>query len=333
MHARSSAPPDKAGRTRGLSKIAYVPVVFLGLAVGATLGLAVNQRVWAAAVVAKAVGGNIPCPWRQLIEFPESTRRFRDLRENTKRQLRVEQVDSRLGIELIRTPTRAFWIKIAGNDLDGLALLAYILAEQQWISEYSPDYNVRPGDVVVDVGAHIGTFDDDALRRGAAKAVLVEPDPVNIECIRRNFTSEIASGKVTVIPEGAWSKTDMLRFSIGFANSGTGSFVVSEGGAQELQVSVRPLDEMLRSAGIGRVDFIKMDIEGAEREALRGAAGTLSRWKPRLMMDMYHLPDDDAVLPRVIRGANPAYRVACSVCSSSRAAGDQRIIPYATFFY
>jgi hypothetical protein len=57
---------------------------------------------------------------------------------------------------------------------------------------------------------------------------MVEPDPVNVECIRRNFATEIASGKVVVAPEGAWSKPDVLRFSVGVANSGTGSFVLRE---------------------------------------------------------------------------------------------------------
>src|SRR5207248_1330379 len=77
---------------------------------------------------------------------------------------------------------------------------------------------VRPGDIVVDVGAHIGTFGDDALRRGASRVIMVEPDPLNLECIRRNFRDEIAAGRVVVIPEGAWSKTDSLNFEIGVAN-------------------------------------------------------------------------------------------------------------------
>ena len=47
-----------------------------------------------------------------------------------------------------------------------------------------------------------------------------------------------------------------------------------------------------------------MDIEGAERQALRGALATLRRDRPRLMIDSYHRPDDLAVLPPLIRTAH-----------------------------
>ena len=310
--------------------LTYVPIALIAL----LTSLVAAQTTWAVALISKATTGTIPCPWAKLLAFPASTRRFVELQKQVKAELHVDQTEGSL--ERISTPTRPFWIKKAGSDLDGFSLLAYVIAEQQWISEYSQEYSVRRGDVVVDVGAHIGTFGDDALRRGAARVVMVEPDPVNVECIRRNFASEIAAGRVIVIPEGAWSKTDTLKFSIGEANSGTGSFVVMEEGRQnhqDLQVPVRPLDDMLRRAGIDHVDFIKMDIEGAEREALKGAAKTLAASKPRLMMDMYHLKDDAVVLPPLIEGANPGYRSYCSVCSVSRWDGDNRIIPYATFFY
>ena len=79
------------------------------------------------------------------------------------------------------TATRPFWIKKNGTDLDGEHLLAFVIAEQQWISEAAPDCSVRKTDVVLDIGAYIGTFGDDALRRGATKAIMVEPDPVNVE--------------------------------------------------------------------------------------------------------------------------------------------------------
>jgi FkbM family methyltransferase len=142
---------------------------------------------------------------------------------------------------------------------------------------------VQSGDVVVDVGAHVGTFGDDALRRGASKVILIEPDPVNVECIRRNFAQEIAGGRVIVVPEGAWSSRSTLKFSTGVSNSGTGSFVVQEEGSKTLSIPVRPLDDILAGLGIGKIDYIKIDIEGAEREALKGARQTLRRWRPVLM--------------------------------------------------
>jgi len=302
----------------------------LSIAAGLLIYTAVLQRPWALAMASKATGGDVPCSWAKLSTLPFSWERLQTLQKKDRQQLKIEQTDDRLWIELIHTSTRSFWIKKSGTLMDGPALLGYVIAEQEWISEAATDYNVRPGDVVVDVGAHIGTFGDDALRKGAAKVVMVEPDPVNLECIRRNFAAEIASGKVIVAPVGAWSKTDILRFKTGVANSGTGTFTgEGESDHQEIQVPVRRLDDILESAGISHVDFIKMDIEGAEREALKGAIKTLAQSKPRLMMDMYHRPDDDVVLPRLIMEANPAYRPFCAVCSPG---SDNRMVPYATFF-
>jgi FkbM family methyltransferase len=300
--------------------------------VGLLLYAAVFQRQVALAMISKAAGGDQPCPWPALARYPWTVLDFEELQKKVSKELAVEAEDERHGIQLIRSSGRSFWIKKDGTDRDGKATLAYILAEQAWISEYAHRNSVRPGDVVVDVGAHIGTFDDDALRRGAVKCVLIEPDPVNVECLRRNFAREIAEGRVVVVPEGVWSSRATLEFTSGVANSGTGSFVLRENGGQTISVPVRPLDEILENLGIAKIDYIKMDIEGAEREALRGARRTLRNWKPVLMLDHYHLPDDDVMLPRRILEGNPAYRGSCSLCSPDRLGSQQRFVPYAVFY-
>lgn len=300
--------------------------------VGLTLYAAIFQRQLAVAMVSKAAGGNQPCPWPQLARYPWAVARFAQLQQEVEGTLSVEREDPQLGIQLIRTSGRSFWIKKNGEDLNGKALLAYVLAEQMWISEAAPKDTVKPGDLVVDVGAHIGTFDDDALRRGASKCILVEPDPVNVECIRRNFPREIAEGKIVVVPEGAWSSRSTLEFTEGVANSGTGSFVLHEAGARKTMVPVRPLDEMFEELGLQKVNYIKMDIEGAEREALKGASNALRRWQPVLMLDSYHRSDDNVVLPQVIFGTNPSYKASCALCSPDRLGSQQRLVPYAVFY-
>jgi hypothetical protein len=58
-----------------------------------------------------------------------------------------------------------------------------------------------------------------------------------------------------------------------------------------------------------RVDFIKADIEGAEREMLKGAAHVLKTFAPKLAICTYHLPDDPEVLEQIIKEANPNYKI------------------------
>lgn len=303
--------------------------------IGLSLFFVLFNRQYAVAMARKAVGGAEPCPWNKLVSFPWDDEKFAEIRKRSAAGLKVVAEDAALGIEQVQTPGRAFWVRKTGGDMTGTKLIGWVLAEQEWLAAMAPDQVVRKGDVVMDVGAHIGTFGDEALRRGASKVIMVEPDPTNLECIRRNYREEIASGRVLVIPEGAWSSEKTLEFNRGVANSGTGSLVVGEQGGETIKIPVRTIDSMLKTVGIEKVDFIKMDIEGAEREALQGAAETLRKSQPRLLLDMYHLIDDAVVLPPLIQRLNPAYRAECAACtvsSQSRHGAGSAIIPYAIFY-
>lgn len=310
-------------------RIAVAAMVALTIFVGGRLAA---QDPWARAVALKVTGRESACPWGQLLAAPWSLKRFGQLQVEMAKSIQPIATDTALGIQQYATPTRSFWIPNSGHLMNGPALLAYVLAEQVWLGERAPDRMVKAGDVVMDVGAHIGTFGDDALRRGAAKVIMVEPDPVNQECIRRNFKEEIASGRVILVPEGAWNSESTLDFHVGVGNSGNGSFVEAETESRVLRVPVRPIDQMMTRLGIDKLDFVKMDIEGAERQALAGAQNTLSRFRPRLMLDAYHLPNDHEVLPDVIRAGNAAYQMYCAACATGRHKEDQRLIPYSLFF-
>jgi hypothetical protein len=69
------------------------------------------------------------------------------------------------------------------------------------------------------------------------------------------------------------------------------------------------LDAFVERNSITRVDFIKADIEGAERNMLRGATRILRDFAPKLSICTYHLPDDPLVLRKLILEANPEYQI------------------------
>jgi FkbM family methyltransferase len=200
-------------------------------------------------------------------------------------------VQKEAGLVLIDSSLGSFWLREAGTGMNGLQLLEYLIGSHETTAAEARDLGVRPGDTVVDCGAHVGVFVRMSLRKGAARVIAIEPDPVNLECLRRNFRTEIESGKVVLYPKGVWDKVDRLTFDLSPENSGMNSVAVARG-QNRIQIDVTTLDNIVKELRVDKVDFVKMDIEGAERNALAGAAGLLRAQRPRLMLDSYHRPDD-----------------------------------------
>jgi FkbM family methyltransferase len=232
--------------------------------------------------------------------------------ENTQRllgEIRKAETDAE-GFERYTVPGGgSFWVpKGSGRNL------AIILGEAEEQIYGRPGQNgVHRGDIVIDCGAHVGVFTRQALDAGAAKVLAVEPAPPNLKCLRRNFAQEIADGRVVVVEEGVWDKETTLSFVVDLENS-AGDHVVEGGGQGTTSIKVTTIDKLAAQLGLPRVDFIKMDIEGAERNALAGAAGVLKAYQPRMAISAYHLPDDPQVLPAVVRKAQPRYTMTCGHC-------------------
>jgi hypothetical protein len=72
---------------------------------------------------------------------------------------------------------------------------------------------------------------------------------------------------------------------------------------------------MMEELKLPRVDFIKMDIEGAETRALTGAQQTLEKYHPRLSISVYHAADHPEAVPRIVRQAWAGYQVECGPCA------------------
>lgn len=80
-------------------------------------------------------------------------------------------------------------------------------------------------------------------------------------------------------------------------------------GFEKIEVQTTTIDQFVKNmpGGGGRVDFIKADIEGAERYMLMGAKETLAKFAPKLALCTYHLKDDPQVMEKLILEANPNY--------------------------
>ena len=192
----------------------------------------------------------------------------------------------------------------------GQEALAWLLWEVTVYEAYQGhEDTVLPGDTVVDAGAHVGVYTRYALKRGAARVISIEPDPANILCFERNFSGEIASGKVILIKAGVWNEESDLELQIHDHISSRATLFTMDGIARSITVPVKPLDDIVDELQLDRVDFIKMDIEGAERQALEGARRTIQRFRPRMAICTYHMHDDPVAVPEVTLKIQSDYRV------------------------
>jgi len=166
---------------------------------------------------------------------------------------------------------------------------------------------VHENDVVIDAGANMGLFTSFALFRGAREVHAFEPVGENFEILKR--TKAVNPRGERILPvKLALSDT---RKTVAISVKGTSSSFVmqEEGGDVFEEILTITLDDYVREQRIDRVDFIKADIEGAERQLLRGAREVLKNHKPALAICTYHLPDDPEVLTALILEADPTYQI------------------------
>lgn len=169
---------------------------------------------------------------------------------------------------------------------------------------------LKSGDIVLDLGANLGTFSVYAVSKGCTPYAF-EPTPDLHPFIKQH--SGLNGDKINIIPYAVSNKCGQATFYLDSFTSG-GNSLLNHGDGDDEQVStltVRQIsvDEFVKQNKLERVDFIKADIEGAERLMLEGAVNTLKEFAPKLALCTYHLPDDKEVLTELILKANPDYKI------------------------
>lgn len=160
-------------------------------------------------------------------------------------------------------------------------------------ANYIKSYRPRPGDVVIDCGAHVGLCSVLFARLVGpiGRVIALEPFPDSFARLQRRI-SRLGLRQVTALPLGVWRHPGTLAFRA-MNDSVENSVVFVGDGAEEgaLAVQVDTLDAIAARLGLVRVDLVKMDIEGAEIEALDGAEGLVEGLSPRFAIASYHLRD------------------------------------------
>lgn len=162
-------------------------------------------------------------------------------------------------------------------------------------------------DVVIDGGACYG---DTALyfaSYGAKKVYSFEFLEENLEIFSKNLSlNPMLEEKIELVKNPL---SDTSGKKLYFRENGPGTAVFGhkpEGATPLISVSI---DDLVETRNIEKVDFIKLDIEGSEEFALKGAVKTIQRFKPKLAICVYHKSDDLWVIPQLIKQICPEYKL------------------------
>lgn len=193
-------------------------------------------------------------------------------------------------------------------------LIVPVIDEQfSFMTEGKYEYGqvvVNENDVVIDCGANIGVFSAIAAAK-KAKVYAFEPVPSLITLLDKIVR---IYSNITICPYALSDSIGNISFSVSEINTTSHTFLTNYDSSHHLNeisktitVDTITLDDYVKTNNLSKVDYIKADIEGAERYMLRGATEVLRKYAPKLSICTYHLPDDKAVLESIIKGANPDY--------------------------
>jgi FkbM family methyltransferase len=165
---------------------------------------------------------------------------------------------------------------------------------------YHPNglFELGEEEIYVDAGA----YDGDSIRRfiervaGRYERILAfEPDPKTFQRLKENFANE---PRIEAFNAGLHRHKGVLNFR---DDSTRGAIFTDEG---DKSIEVVSLDEVLAGDA---ASYIKMNIEGAEIDALHGARGTIEHWMPKLAISVYHRPSDLWRIPELVNQFSMAY--------------------------
>lgn len=143
---------------------------------------------------------------------------------------------------------------------------------------------IHPGDTVLDVGGHVGSYAVLASKRvgGKGRVHTFEPEPENLRLLRKNVALN-ACTNVAVHPFALSDENGPIRF---FVREPPERHSIMGGSGVVIQVPGRCLDDVVAEAGLSHVDVLKIDAEGAELKILFAGTRTL-RFTRQVIMELH----------------------------------------------
>lgn len=185
-----------------------------------------------------------------------------------------------------------------------------VIRDQYCIKEF-----IKDDFTVIDAGSQIGEFSLYANNLSPNSNIYsFEPSRYVFEILRKN-TENVEKIKIFNCALGEENKK--IKLLVGNKNPMYGGDAIENSGMAKNkinkflnseEVQMITIDSFVEEHKIEKVDFIKMDTEGYERNIIMGAAETIRRFSPVIVCSAYHLKDDKIKIPELIKSINPEYK-------------------------
>ena len=231
------------------------------------------------------------------VKLPLNTKSYWSTREGTRsliksaEAIKVRYPDlllNHFSLESIGYPIEIFFAPSG-------VMVTFILKQYEY-GKTTPAIKVKEGDYVIDGG---GCWGDTALYFAHAagkqgRILTFEFTPENLTIFQRNLDlNPQLSPNIEVVPKALWETSgETMRYVPIGPGTSMARGPQGESNHDSLQVTTVSIDDFVAEKKLPKVDFIKMDIEGAELSALKGAEKTIRAYKPRLAIAVYHRQDD-----------------------------------------
>lgn len=189
---------------------------------------------------------------------------------------------------------------VSQTDIIDASTIIYGLTEGKIYFDEDIPMHLQPG-LFIDGGCYDGSDTVRFLEKYKGRVLCFEPDTGNVEKIRKKLSS-IAAGKYRIVSKALWSTDGEVAFVDG---ENLGSHI-SSNDRSKIKIKTATIDV---ETGTNQISMIKMDIEGAELEALNGARKVIERDHPILAISIYHKPEDIVVIPEYILNLYGGYQL------------------------
>jgi len=183
-------------------------------------------------------------------------------------------------------------IAVLPNDPFGTSAELLMFHSHEPLSTLIISKILKEGMVCLDIGGNIGYYVllESKIVGKTGKVIAIEPSPINFDCLKKNIQLQNGNN-VFAYNMAAGDKDSNVRFLI-YEGAGNSCMVVPDGEVSKwpgklISVPIRMMDTFLTEIDVEKIDFIRMDVEGYEKNVIAGLKNTIQKSKPVIHVEVH----------------------------------------------